>query len=279
MRKLAVALTLLTPLLLVACGTPAPEPEPAEEPEAATEPAGVMVARSGGGTVELPLHDEAAMRQLQGIGVAPAPTLRLVYPSPNQIVEPGPVTVRYEIDAYEVGEDIGQHVHVILDNEPYKADYAPDGSVSFTVEELTAGTHVLTAFLSRPMHLALKNPEASSQAVFHVGEPSPDFADPLGAPMLVYSRPKGSYDRGDGSADNIMLDFYLFNVELSPDGYRVRATIDGGPATLIDSWGPSVILTDPAPGEHMIRLELLDPTGAPVPGPTNDTTRTITITD
>ena len=275
MKKLSLALIALTPLALAGCGA---APEPADPPPAA-EPTGVEVARSGGGTVELPLRDEAAMRRLQGIGVMPAPTLRLVQPAPNEIIEPGPITVRYEIENYEVGEAIGQHVHVILDNEPYKADYAPDGSVSFTIDELTPGTHVLTAFLSRPMHLALKNSEASSQAIFHVGEPSPDFGQALDAPLLVYSRPKGSYSRGDGSAANIMLDFYLLNVELSTDGYRVRATVDGGPATLIDSWGPRIILTDPAPGEHMIRLELLDPAGAPVPGPTNDTTRTITITE
>lgn len=277
MKKLAVALALLFPLVLVACGSPAPEST--QPPASDQEPAGVAVARSGGGTIELPLRDEAAMQQLQGIGVQPPPTLRLVSPAANEIVEPGPLTVRYEIDHYEVGEEIGQHVHVILDNEPYKADYAPDGSVSFTVEELSTGTHLLTAFLSRPMHLALKNADASAQSVFHVGEPSPDFGQSLDAPMLVYSRPKGSYSRGDGSAANILLDFYLFNVDLSAEGYRVRATVDGGPATLIDSWSPRVILTDPAPGEHMIRLELLDPSGAPVPGPTNDTTRTITITE
>jgi hypothetical protein len=277
MRKLAAALAASMLLAVIACGSPMNEPDESEA--APEESVGVMVARSGGGTVELPLRDDAAMNRLQGIGVQPAPTLRLVYPEADQIVEPGPITVRYEIDNYEVGEEIGQHVHVILDNEPYKADYAPNGSVGFTVEELSPGTHVLTAFLSRPMHLALKNPEASAQAVFHVGEPSPDFGQDLTAPMLVYSRPKGSYSRGDGSAANIMLDFYLFNVDLSPDGYRVRATVDGGPATLIDSWGPRVILTGPAPGEHMIRLELLDAAGAPVPGPTNDTTRTITITE
>ena len=267
----------LASLLLAGCNTPAAEAP--SDPMASEPAAGTMVARSGGGTVELPLRDEGAMRELQGLGVDPAPTLRLLSPAADSTLEPGTLTVRYEIANYEVGEELGQHVHVILDNEAYKADYAPAGSVSFSPEELSPGTHVLTAFLSRPMHLALKNRQASGQVVFHVGDPTPDFAYAADAPALVYSRPKGSYSRADGSAANVMLDFYLFNVELAPDGYRVRATVDGGPATLIESWGPRVILTDPAPGEHMIRLELLDPAGAPVPGPTNDTTRTITITE
>jgi len=260
-------------ILLAGCAPAAQEQ--AAEPESDV----ILVARSGGGTIELPLRDEAAMRRLQGFDTDPAPSISLTHPLADAVLEPGPLKVGYTIANYEVGQEIGQHVHVILDDRPYEADYDPNGSVTFPAELLTPGTHALTVFLSRPMHLALKNPGAADRVVFHVGAADTDPHVTLDAPTLVYSRPKGAYSRADGSAANIMLDFYLFNVELSPDGTRVRATVDGGQATWIDTWAPTVILTDPAPGEHTIRLELVDAAGNVVPGTTNDTTRTITITE
>lgn len=259
----------------IASCTPAPP-----EPEPAVTSQDVPVARSGGGTVGLPLHDAAAMRELQGLGVNPVPAIELLGPAPEAIVEPGRVQVSYRIDNYQVSEETGQHVHVILDDQAYAADYSPDGSVTFEAEQLSRGTHVLTVFLSRPMHVALKNPEASSRVRFHVGEPSPEPAVwDLEAPTLLYSRPKGQYSRADGAAANIMLDFYLFNAALGDGQYAVRVTVDGGAPGLVRSWEPSIVLTEPAPGEHSIRLELLDAEGNPVPGPSNDTTRTIVIVE
>lgn len=279
-RHLGVALLVAFLAVFTACA-PQPAEEPMEEP-AAEEPAAeqteslatVPVARSDGGTVPLPLGDPDAMNTLQGIGVTPPPTIRLTTPAADATVESDELTVGYEIENYEVGEDVGQHVHVILDDQPYKADYSPTGSVSFSAGELTPGTHMMTVFLSREMHLSLKNPEASDHVIFHVGEAS-DAGFEAGAPTLVYSRPKGDY--AGEAAEHVMLDFYLFDVALGPDGHRVRATVDGGPAMMIDSWGPRIVLTAPTPGEHTVRLELLDAEGNPVPGPTNDTSRTITI--
>lgn len=267
-----VLVTLLA--AVTACAAPPPE---SPEPETGT---GTMVARSGGGAVELPLRDRAAMRELQGLGLMPVPTLTLLRPTPDEVIEPGSLTVSYRIDGYTVSEDSGQHVHVIVDDQAYMADYSPEGSVTIAADQLARGTHTLTAFLSRPMHLALKNPEAAARVRFHVGEPGVDAASlDLTAPTLVYSRPKGQYARSDGSAQNIMLDFYLFHAVLGEGQYAVRVTVDGGTPSLLDAWWPSIVLTDPAPGEHSVRLELLDAAGNPVPGPSNDVTRTIVVVE
>lgn len=270
-------------LLAAACSTPPATPtdtETAAETEAAP-PGSVLVARSGGGTAPLPLDEPTELRELQGLGATPPPTITLTTPGADAVVEPGGFTVGYEIEGYEVGEaeDLRQHVHVILDDQPYEADYSDTGSITFGSDKLTPGAHLLTVFLSRDIHLSLKNPEASSHVVFHVGEASAETSIDPAAPTLVYSRPKGEYSRSDGSARNIMLDFYLLNVSLGPDAYRVRATIDGGTPMTIEDWGPRIVLTDAAPGEHTVRLELLDADGNPVAGPLNDTTRTITITE
>lgn len=256
------------------------EPEPAAEEAEAM--AAVEVAKSGGGTATLPLDSPEEMDRLQGHGITPAPTLTITVPEDGAILEEPNLEVGYEMENYDVGQGPdrpNQHVHVIVDDMPYKADYDPTGSVAFGTDELEPGSHVLTTFLAREMHLSLKSPGASDQVVFHVGEPTEDWAYEKGAPTLVYSRPKGEYSRADGSADHIMLDFYLFNAELGPDSYKVRATVDGDEPFLITDWSPRVILRQPELGEHTVRLELVDAEGEPVPGPTNDTTRTISIVE
>lgn len=278
MRGRPILLSLL--LVATACAAPAEAPSTDEESAAGQiSPGSVQIARSGGGTDPLPIDDGAALDQLQGLGVTPAPSIMLSVPSADATLEEGKLDVSYRIANYEVGEaeDLRQHVHVILDDHPYEADYSSSGSTSFGSDRLTPGSHLLTVFLSRASHLSLKNPEASDHVVFHVREPGAEGGFDTTMPTLVYSRPKGEYARSDGSARNIMLDFYLLNATLGPDAYKVRATIDGGPAMMIEEWGPRIILTDPAAGEHTVRLELLDAEGYPVPGPINDTTRTITI--
>lgn len=268
---------ILAPLLVATLSSCSAAPPQAPEPDASTGPS---VARSGGGTVELPLHDAAAMRDLQGIGLVPVPAITLLRPVPEEVIEPGRLELSYRLDYYPVSESSGQHVHVILDDQAYLADYSPAGSVAFETDQLSRGTHTLTVFLSRPMHLALKNHEASARVRFHVGEPSADAAAwDLTAPTLIYSRPKGQYTRGDGGAANIMLDFYLFNAIIGSGQYAVRATVDGDAPGLLDAWWPSIVLTDPAPGEHSVRLELVDSEGNSVPGLSNDVTRTIVIVE
>ncbi len=66
-------------------------------------------------------------------------------------------------------------------------------------------------------------------------------------PMLFYSRPKGDYI-GKDTAD-ILLDFYVWNVTLSPDGYKVKAEIRNldkpGRDTMIiiNKWEPHLFRT------------------------------------
>lgn len=160
----------------------------------------------------------------------------------------------------------GQHIHWILDNDPYVALYEPTHTA-----EIEAGHHVLLAFLSRSWHESVKEPDAFVLTHFTVDGGEHEF-DPS-APHLFYSRPKGTYAVAD--AQRLMLDFFLVNTELSATGNKVRATIDGTDF-LLDRWAPYVI-EGLQPGEVEIRLELLDAQGTLIPGPFNDVTRTVTI--
>ncbi len=169
----------------------------------------------------------------------------------------------------------GQHSHVILDNEPYLANYK-SGS-PFFVGIAKPGVHTLRVFASRSWHESIKSPGSFKMVNFLVGdvtEPAPaNQAAPPGAPLLTYSRPKGEYVGEQARA--IMVDFFLTNVSLSPEGHKVRLTVDSVSALLTD-WVPYLV-TGLKPGDHTFKLELLATDGTPVPGAYNATSRKVTV--
>jgi hypothetical protein len=171
----------------------------------------------------------------------------------------------------------GQHFHLILDNQPYMANY--EAGTPFDLGGLEPGAHTLVAFPSRSYHESVKGPEAYDLVNFYVGEESGEFMLGPRAPALIYSRPKGTYS-GDG-ADRIMLDFYLHNVELGPDGYRARYTIRDAAgsevaSTTLTEWAPAFV-TGLEDGTYEVTLQLIGSDGNVVPGPFNDTTREIEV--
>jgi hypothetical protein len=107
---------------------------------------------------------------------------------------------------------------------------------------------------------------------FSVGDADPNPVD-LTSPHMFYSRPKGEYKGAD--TENVLLDFYLVNTELSPAGNKVRATINGE-EFLIDKWVPHFINGLPD-GDNSIKLELIDNAGNPIEGPFNSVERTVTL--
>ena len=161
----------------------------------------------------------------------------------------------------------GQHIHLILNNNPYDALYETNYQ-----KELEEGHYVELSFLSRSYHESIKNPDAYVLRQFTVGNAENKNVD-LNAPHMFYSRPKGEYTGKD--TEKIMLDFYLVNTELSENGNKVRATINGQ-EFMINEWKPYYISGLPM-GENTIKLELLDANGNLVQSPFNPVTRTITL--
>ena len=156
----------------------------------------------------------------------------------------------------------GQHIHFILNNAPYKAEYTSD----FT-EKANPGRNVALCFLSRSYHESLKHNSAVVVKQFTMpGKDSLAAGDVMKDPTLFYSRPKGDYKQIDG--DKILLDFYLLNTDLDKDGYSVKATIDGEEWT-INKWD-AYFIEGLQLGKHTVRLQLMDASGKPVPGPFND---------
>ncbi|MBU6119588.1 hypothetical protein [Hymenobacter siberiensis] len=164
----------------------------------------------------------------------------------------------------------GQHIHNIVDNQPYTAHY----DTKFT-KAIPDGQHVVLSFLSRSYHESLKHLGAYDLTVINVGN-TPAPATPIidvKAPNLFYSRPKDTYSGVD--AKRIMLDFYLVNTKLEPGGNRVRATINGT-EFILDQWLPYQMEGLPA-GENTVKLELIDGSGNMIAGPYNSVTRTFTV--
>ncbi|MEP1890790.1 MAG: phosphopeptide-binding protein [Cyclobacteriaceae bacterium] len=163
----------------------------------------------------------------------------------------------------------GQHIHFIVNNGPYSAHYMP--GVSNTLDE---GNYVVLAFLSRSYHESVKSQGAYYVENLTVGEVDADSVD-LNAPHLFFSRPKGTYKGAD--TEKLMLDFYLLNTDLSADGNKVKATINGEEFT-IEEWAPYYI-EGLDKGEVSIKLELIDANGNAVPGPFNVVERKVTLAE
>ncbi|MCY4046680.1 MAG: hypothetical protein OXF42_00995 [Candidatus Dadabacteria bacterium] len=158
----------------------------------------------------------------------------------------------------------GQHIHLIVDGEPYKAIY--DVSKPVRIGRLAPGPHTIVAFPSRSYHESVKSPEAGHAinfTVFALPGASPDID--LSAPAIIYSRPKGVYKGGD--ARRVMVDYYLHRVSLEADGYAVRVSVlSGGEAvasTVLKKWSPAFV-EGLESGEYEFALELLDPAGRAV---------------
>ena len=155
----------------------------------------------------------------------------------------------------------GQHIHFILNNQPYKAHYTGD-----VVEEVPEGSNTLLAFLSRSYHESVKiGPAAVLTTVVNGDAGDGPAVDIENDQILFYSRPKGSYKSSDG--DKVLLDFYLHNCSLG-DGHRVRATINGE-SHYLNEWA-AYFIEGLGVGTHTVRLELVDANGDPVPGAYND---------
>jgi len=268
------------------------------------------------------IKDEIAARGEQDNA---KPVLKIAEPAEGATINSSTVNVRLnlsgDLKGYKPIQDpntkMGNHIHVILDNQPYEAYYNLESA--FELRNVQDGEHTLRVFASRPWHESYKNEGSFQMVKFTVKQGGGDASKPTitgtgqkmadnkntnantntsptppkegkdmkastaGAvdakkPLLTYSRPKGDYKGGD--ADAIMIDFWLTNAKLVGDGgdYRVRYTIDGGEAKFIDKWQP-IWIKGFINGNHSIRLELVDKNGAPVEnGGYNSTAREFTVT-
>jgi len=246
------------------------------------------------------------------------PTVKIVSPGKDAVINGSKVELKLDLSGdlkgYMPHKDPatgkGNHIHVILDNQPYEAYY--ELGQPFELRNVVAGKHTLRVFPSRPWHESYKNEGAFQMVTFTVkgggdaskptttnsgqtvanNNSSPATTAPRegkdypsstagevdsAKPLLTYSRPKGEYK--DADADPIMIDFWLTGAKLKGDGgdYRIRYIVDDDEPRFIDKWEP-IWLSGWINGKHTVRLELLDKDGKPVEnGGYNTTSREITV--
>lgn len=233
-------------------------------------------------TVE-PKKAKITLEKLEGSPAYADAVLAMDAPKDTKIANVGEVDFNFTVNNYELGAQTagpnakmlansgkGQHIHFILNNQPYSAHYTPTFK-----KEIPAGVHHLVAFLSRSYHESVKNENSVVVKKLEVGEnPQDTHGLDMDAPTLIYSRPKGKYAGKD--TENLLLDFFVLNTTLSATGHKVKATVNGE-EFMITEWAPHVLKGLPM-GEITIQLELVDETGKLIPGPFNKVTRTVTLT-
>jgi hypothetical protein len=102
------------------------------------------------------------------------PMLSIVEPREGSTITGSTVNVKLnlsgDLKGYKPGKDpatgMGNHIHVILDNQPYEAYY--DLSQPFELRNVTEGKHTLRVFPSRPWHESFKNEGAFQMVTFNV---------------------------------------------------------------------------------------------------------------
>jgi hypothetical protein len=208
----------------------------------------------------------------------------------GDVLDDNNVSVVVDVENYELGiqtetpraKEIansakGQHIHIILDNDPYFADY--EAGVPFDIGVLDEGPHTLIVFPSRSYHESVKSKDSVDIVNFYVGKEEGEFMLDESKPTIIYSRPKGKYEGKD--AEKIMLDFYVINIKLG-DGYQTKYTIRKNEPDAIEhtitmtKWKPAFVIGLDS-GEYIITLQLLDGEGNLVDGPFNNTERKITV--
>lgn len=206
------------------------------------------------------------------------PQLRILSPQPDQVFQDTSVEVQLSLRDLPLFQNplsqLGPHVHLILDNEPYQALYKVDQPLVLT--DLAPGTHTLRAFPVRPWHESFKNEGAYAQVTFHVLTSTDHNRPDPQQPLLTYSRPKGAY-----GAEPILLDFYLTQAPLhvvaqsqaAIADWRIRVTINEQ-SFLVDQWQP-LYLKGFKPGKNWVKLEFIDVDGNVVENQFNNTVRVI----
>lgn len=189
----------------------------------------------------------------------------------------GKFTFGVEGEQYKLGEqtsdaaqkmcansDKGQHIHLIVNNKPYAAKYVNE--FDYEIED---GEHHVLAFLSRSYHESIKTAAAHQLKMVSIKDKTITADRDITAPMLFYSRPKGTY-KGKAATTKVMLDFYTANAPVGSK-YQVKANINGEDH-MISTWQPYYIQGLPM-GKNTITLSLVDMKGALVDTPLNPVTR------
>lgn len=273
-RLLKVALSLSLALLLLITGCSSP-PESAKSLSTVDEKS--RVSKSA----RLPLQQvepPALIQELTPWLTSYEPQVHIRQPQADQVFDDTTISIVLRVQDLPIYKDktweIGPHIELILDNQPYGPVYDLDQPV--ILKDLTPGTHTIRAFATRPWYESFKNEGAYDQVTFHIFAKTDENSPKANQPLLTYGAPVGTY-----GAEPILLDFYLNNAPLHQvaqdnpaiSDWRIRYTINGDDLTL-KNW-ESIYIEGLKPGQNWVQLSLVDDAGKPMDGVFNNTVRLI----
>jgi hypothetical protein len=311
MKKLILIGVLSTPVFFLNCAVPAANNTASNNANANAANANASPATQTLTVVDRPqkIVDMMAMRGDQDNA---KPVLKIIEPKADSTANSSTVKVKLQLSGdlkgYKPGMDeathTGNHIHVILDNQPYEAYYNLDQP--FELRNLADGPHTLRVFPSRPWHESYKNDGAFAIVKFTVKNGGADNTKPAttanGQQMSnakstansntnanASATPEGkdmqptnagsefdvkgpllTYSRPKGEykgadTDAVMIDFWLSNAKLTGDGGPYRVRYT------IDNGDAKYIekwepiwLSGWVSGKHTVRLELVDQNGETV---------------
>lgn len=182
----------------------------------------------------------------------------------------------------------GQSIRVIIDNFPafdmYKTsitNYLDDSKIFYDQNleaaipyRLDQGDHYIRAFPVRSFGESLKGDRSFISSRFYYGGTEQEMNVDLSGPLFTYNEPSERHSYREG--EPILIDFYVSNVQLSKDGYKVRISIDNSINRILTMWIP-YYLYGLKKGTHTIRMQLIDEKNAVEPGDFNNVEKTIRV--
>ena len=249
---------------------------------------------------------QANSTEIRVLAVEPSPEgdhveTKIMHPRNNDLERSNPVAVQVRLEGFPLRtytqfprakevlnyNKTGQSLHVFIDNEPY---FIENEAIVNALQEqevyyeqmlefklpmnLKPGQHLIRVFPARSYGESLKGDGCYDMRVFYVGSQTPKLDFDPRSPYLTYNQPQGELTHSPPKP--VLLDFYISNAQLSPDGYKVRLTIDGRVKRILTKWVPYYIY-GLKPGKHTFKLELLNESNTVVSGMTNSIERMVHI--
>ncbi len=268
------------PLFLAACGGSSVPLPPARTSEGAPSASAAPGSSETSPTFAGQGDRAAPSYTVSDVAIVPAKISDVPKPSPKPWIEtPGfeQVLGKDWVPGYKVllkvpNQPPGSYVQLVLDGKPVEPLTSFRGGIKLTdlagPEGLSEGEHVLVAFVCLSNRQSVKAPGGISVHRFWIGKKT-DGAYQSTAPMLVLGGPYGKYS--GGSADEILIDYYLLNAAVGDKDHAVRMTLKGpglpeeGTERFTREWRPWNIVS-PHNGEYTLKIELLDQSGNTPPG-------------
>ena len=172
------------------------------------------------------IKDQMAARGEQD---SASPSLKIVEPKADASIASSTVKVKLDfsgdLKGYQPHMDpetkTGNHIHVILDNQPYEAYYNLDQP--FELRNLSDGEHTLRVFASRPWHESYKNDGSFQMVKFSVKNGGAD----ANKPATTSNGQQMSNANSNGNANSNSNSNSNTNAAPTPEGKAMQASTAG----------------------------------------------------